>query len=372
MGLLRLLLALGVATEHANISWGVGGYTAVEAFFIISGFYMALILSSGRYSTRDFYASRFFRLYPAYWAVLGFAVLYYAIADAFGIQTWFAHIRQATLGPLGAVYLFVANTFILGSDLTWFFTKAFGTTHTVSFLLIPPVWTLSLELMFYVLCPFLMRASSRSLWLIVGATVLARIIGYQFGLNDDPWQARFFGFEIGFFVLGMLAYRDGPRWRGPIGLALIFALFAFAVFFHEFVKAFPMPDVYTEPDYIQSLLFYALLVLTLPSLFEYTRTNPTDQYLGEYSYPIYLVHYIFVIILVHSGVAKGWGLNGGRLVIVLTLIHAALLIHFVQVPVDQFRHRAFRRMARKDRPEAPILDNERDELQGRNIVERIG
>ena len=232
---------------------------------------------------------------------------------------------------------------MLESDLTWFFPHAFGDRHSVHLLLIPPIWTLSLELVFYALCPLLIRAKSSTLWLIVAIAFAARAIGYSLGLDDNPWHARFIGFEMAYFVLGILAFRDGPRLRGIWGIALIAALFAFAVWFNELVKAVPLPNVYNREDYVHSLLFYALLLVTLRTLFEFTRTSAVDRYLGEYSYPVYLLHYIFVIVLVHSGVAEGWGVNPGRLVIALTLMHAALLIQFVQLPIDRYRHRAFRR-----------------------------
>jgi peptidoglycan/LPS O-acetylase OafA/YrhL len=286
MGLLRLLLALGVATEHANIAWGAGSYTAVEAFFIMSGFYMALILSSGRYSTKDFYLSRFFRLHPGYWAVLGIALCYYALAYGHGIETTiFTYAQQATIGPVDATYLVFANVLMLGSDLTWFFPHAFGDRHSVHLLLIPPIWTLSLELVFYALCPLLIRARSSTLWLIVAIAFAARAIGNSLGLDDNPWHSRFIGFEIAYFVLGILAYRDGPVLRGIWGVTLIAALFAFAVGFNELVKAVPLPDVYNREDYLHSLLLYALLLVTLRTLFEFTRTSAVDRYLGEYSYP---------------------------------------------------------------------------------------
>jgi peptidoglycan/LPS O-acetylase OafA/YrhL len=341
VGLLRLLLALGVATEHANIAWGAGSYTAVQAFFIMSGFYMAIILSSDRYTTKDFYFSRFFRLFPLYWAVLGFALCYYGIAYSSGIETTiFTFVQGAAIGPVWAAYLVVTNLFILGSDLTWFFPDVFGSQHSV-YLLIPPVWTLSLELMFYALCPLLVSARSRTLWLIVLVAFAARAIGYSLGLDDNPWHSRFFGFEIAYFVLGILAYRDGPQLRGPWTLALIAGLFAFVVWFNKIAKALPLPAIYNRSDYLHSLALYALLFFTLRSLFELTRRSAVDQYLGEYSYPVYLLHYIFVIVLVHSGLAERWGVNPGRLVIVLTLAHAAVLIHFVQIPIDRYRHKAF-------------------------------
>ena len=48
MGLIRALLAISVILAHSESFLGlslVGGKVAVQAFFIISGFYMALILN---------------------------------------------------------------------------------------------------------------------------------------------------------------------------------------------------------------------------------------------------------------------------------------------------------------------------------------
>ena len=45
MGLLRLLLALAVVGAHSGFAFILEGREAVTLFFIISGFYMALILN---------------------------------------------------------------------------------------------------------------------------------------------------------------------------------------------------------------------------------------------------------------------------------------------------------------------------------------
>jgi peptidoglycan/LPS O-acetylase OafA/YrhL len=50
VGVLRLVLALSVVASHAGDYWptalsGVGGSVAVEIFFAMPGFYMALVLS---------------------------------------------------------------------------------------------------------------------------------------------------------------------------------------------------------------------------------------------------------------------------------------------------------------------------------------
>ena len=77
MGILRFILAITVVIAHSSSVFGcnfVGAQIAVQAFYIISGFYMALILNekyvgvNGSYKL--FISNRFLRLYPIYWTVL--------------------------------------------------------------------------------------------------------------------------------------------------------------------------------------------------------------------------------------------------------------------------------------------------------------
>ena len=69
MGLLRTILALLVVGSHLH-AFG-GGFFAVKAFFIISGFYLALVIDTRYYAlpVSSFYVSRFLRLLPLYWVV---------------------------------------------------------------------------------------------------------------------------------------------------------------------------------------------------------------------------------------------------------------------------------------------------------------
>src|ERR1700747_2964117 len=83
MGIIRFLLAISVVIHHCGPLFGIyhliGGQIAVQSFFIISGFYMSLILNE-KYvginnSYRLFITNRFFRLFPIYWTVLLATVL---------------------------------------------------------------------------------------------------------------------------------------------------------------------------------------------------------------------------------------------------------------------------------------------------------
>lgn len=344
MGLLRVLLALGVLLEHSDYAIGVGSYTAVQAFFVISGFYMQLILASGRYDAKGFYQSRSFRLYPAYFAVVLVGLVVYLTAEALGVHTTvFTYAERADITVWQWIYVVFANLFVVGSDAVWFFPTSFPGVHPIHLLIIPPVWTISLELVFYAICPWLAKQRTGILLAMIVMFFLARFIGYHNGLDDNPWHSRFIGFELAYFLLGMVSCRMYLRgWRGGLlAPVLTAAVFGVVLFLPEIVSAIKMPVVYSRENYLHSMIFYATVFLALPYLFEKTRNSRLDEYIGEYSYLLYLTHYIFVAVLLHSKVLSG-GLAAFVIVLASFAVSAAI-VHFVQKPVDNFRHRRFRK-----------------------------
>jgi peptidoglycan/LPS O-acetylase OafA/YrhL len=79
------MLATAVICWHSSPLPGLSllnADLAVEAFFVISGFYMALILESKYSSPKDghwlFYSNRALRIFPMYYATLSFCLLIYA------------------------------------------------------------------------------------------------------------------------------------------------------------------------------------------------------------------------------------------------------------------------------------------------------
>ena len=353
MGMLRLLLAVGVVAEHAGVAFGVGSFTAVEAFFMISGFYMSLILGSGTYRTAPFYLSRGLRIFPVFWVAMGCAALYYWVASSsFGISTYGSRGFASIWGEGGTVELkawyATASTTLVGADAGMFFNT--NERQAVMSLLMPTIWTLSLEIYFYALCPLLIRFRSRWLVLLVALLVGVRIAGYVAGLDAEPWHARFFPFEIIYFLLGMLAHRwtqhltrSGRMSRAlmaPMALALLI-VGVLTIGFYPIMHALGWPLVYDQPAYLLSLIYCAAVFCSLPLLFHLTRNSRIDSYVGEYSYPIYLFHYRFVEIFLHSRVLEP--LPGFLLALALSVVHAAIVIHLIQIPIDRFRRQRLRR-----------------------------
>jgi peptidoglycan/LPS O-acetylase OafA/YrhL len=136
MGLIRFLLAMAVVAAHSAPILGltlVGGKIAVQSFFVISGFYISLILNekypAGTRGTLLFYGNRFLRIYPIYWAVLlltagaGTAVLL-----LFGWHSFVSNVSSLTkdFAADKLLFLIASNVGILGIDLSSFMRRIAG------------------------------------------------------------------------------------------------------------------------------------------------------------------------------------------------------------------------------------------------------
>ena len=175
MGSLRLYLALAVLSLHADQPFGVpmlDAGIAIRMFFILSGFYMALVLDTkycGAGSTRAFYINRYLRLWPAY-------ALSIALIIAVGVYSGAMSALWARFITLPAVWqaltvaanatIFGLDAFMhisVGSDGAVFAPAFVNPTHNgVGLILNFPAWTLSLELMFYLIAPMFCRRLSMS------------------------------------------------------------------------------------------------------------------------------------------------------------------------------------------------------------------
>lgn len=323
MGCLRVILALWVVLTHGEAFFGrpvPQAWVAVQCFFIISGFYMSLILDQkycGAGAWRKFYGSRLLRLFPMYWLVLVLSV-----GSAGVLWGWAGH----ALGPVallqehggrldaGSVLLLgVSNLFILGQDAlnfmgldaagSFFWTANFREhpPELWQFLFIPQAWSIELELCFYALAPWLLRWRSRRLLVVVACSLALRAAIYAAGWRHDPWTYRFFPAELALFLMGAFSYRFSrspafARWRESRGVGLLLgAVFGLAVIF----PWIPLPGQ------IKAWPFYLLTMAAVPFLFDRTKNLRWDRWVGELSYPVYIGHY-WVVGLCAAFLPAGW------------------------------------------------------------------
>ena len=370
MGSLRCLLAILVVCTHVQPLTGGpteyargGAVFAVKAFFIISGFYMSLVLDR-QYRERtvtDFYVSRLARLLPLYWLVGLCTVaceyffvppghMFYPLASPFAYG---AGLQITKLPLLVVIYAAVAVLTMFGLDTgQWLgFGKLDGAlsifphygpqaTSVMALSPVPPGWSIGIELCFYLIAPFIVR---RPWWLIAVLGVAS--LAFRFGLarldfTGDPWDRTLFPSELIYFLIGVGSYRlylMVPKLKVPFVWFLRLSPIAMALIITPIYG-------FDANNWFLNSLPYAVVALGIPFLFDWTNSSEADARIGDLSYPIYIGH-MFALgaaqLMLPAAFTKMLGTSWIWLSInVLVAISFAFLLDWlVARPIDNWRRR---------------------------------
>ncbi|CEO16642.1 hypothetical protein RMONA_01100 [Rickettsia monacensis] len=74
------------------------------------------------------------------------------------------------------------------------------------FLLIPPGWSIGLEISFYLIAPWILKKKNIYILSIICISLITRIILQFNGFIGDPWSYRFFPSELAIFLIGSQAF----------------------------------------------------------------------------------------------------------------------------------------------------------------------
>lgn len=358
MGLLRLLHAIAVVIAHSTPIFGMplmGGVGAVQTFYMVSGFYMTLILETkyvGPGSYRLFIINRFLRLLPIYWVIL-LLTIGTVIVARLSMEHWlqlepFVVWRHQFTLPTW-LYLLGANLAIVGQDWLLFMglnpqTGNLFWTHDFlahdppiyAFLLVPQAWSIGVEISFYLVAPLIVRRTIRQVSVLILLSLSLRAyLYYGLGWHFDPWTYRFFPTELAFFLFGTLAYRlyewlkrrSLPSFLPWVGTLLVLGL----------TLLYPLlPTPLGDAD-LKIWSHYVLILVGLPFAFLATKTSKVDRWLGELSYPVYLVHFLIITLLRIVPDPANLALSEGALALLLSLVAAWLLNISIANPIEKLR-----------------------------------
>lgn len=279
LGTFRFILAAMVLVSHTR-GYPFGslpdpGLIAIVAFFFLSGYLMPATLERnyggatfGERSVR-YLANRFLRIFPTYWVAL---VLMIAVL----LTTDF----HRDLYYLNSIKSFLQNALLLGLNQseTWNADQRF----------IGPAWTLDVELQYYILVPMIVLSARARPVLTFVTLVLLSLAGLWFQIKPTgldsidrcllPWLA--------FFVAGALTYffKDALRKLGSASWALAGLLFAIL----------GLASASFSINAAQWLMAVSLMTVAARLLVWERPSSALDRYLGDLSYPIFLLHSVVI------------------------------------------------------------------------------
>ncbi len=368
MGTYRLILALAVVVAHASPLPGIQtlqAQLAVKTFFMISGFYMAMILTEKYPPTREgrtlFYTNRLLRIYPMYLVTLVFSVLFYIAASvrlghpADRLHLWAQAWGQGSQGILALIGL--SQITVVGLDVTPLFgfspTAGFhplsssappDSTLAWRFNFLPHCWSIGAEVMFYALAPWLVVRQPIVLVLLAAAG-----FGALFGLESVPGEvvpAALYHLgilQVPYFLMGILSYSALRRWPAfrPSRARAVAPLLVMVVLTFS-----GWPHIGRASGWA----YLGCAWMAIPVLFHVAKSSSWDRWIGELSYPIYLLHVpVKWVLLALRGVetkdaveVPGWAL------VLATLAAALVMVLVVDRPLERFRRERFERRLAPD------------------------
>lgn len=335
MGLLRFILACNVLMAH-TVSGYAGAIIAVPSFYIISGFYMALILSE-KYIKKNnsyklFITNRFLRIFPLYLVMLAVMFLLALIKFVFHIGGDNAIEHILTLSH-GSTVFFV--NYIL-RNLTLIVTTDYVSRiqATDGYLLVQQAPTLQVELLFYLLAPLIVRLRNTVFGLVsfIYGLLFFTVIPTFF---PHTLIETFFANAI-FFLLGIVSYKVfvKVKKRRISRRVILFTTASFLVATVIFAFVSNTQEMKNIPNL--SWAYYLFLFPIIPVVFLFK--NKIDIFFGELSYPLYLSHFL-VIKLLQNIFHFSNQVFFTFVVMGISLGASMFLVTFLEEPIDRFRQR---------------------------------
>jgi peptidoglycan/LPS O-acetylase OafA/YrhL len=282
---LRGIAVLAVVLFHLEAPFFQNGFLGVDIFFVISGFLMAKLYDRG--SILEFYKRRLDRIYPVYIITLFSSLVVGAFLT---IPVNFNQLFEQAIAGL----LFLSNLYYWNQN-SYFDKSAFNPLLNL--------WSLSVEVQFYLLVPFIypFLRRSKSLFALIFFVSLVSCFAIQtispktsfFLLPFRVWE-----FLIGAYVAWWCNTRvsSSPNYR-TYSLIILCAL-CLSLFLLE-LRPDTVGTIFFGHPSLPALVVTVLTGLVLKHGID-TRllgglTGRFMVRLGGYSYSIYLVHFPIIV-----------------------------------------------------------------------------
>lgn len=285
------------------------GVVAVISFLIISGFVMMSLIERNYKASEKiglFYVDRALRLYPQFlfYFFASCAVIYFLLPDTpQAAELTFKNITASLLMmPLGFYMFGAAGTEIL-----------------------PPAWSLGLEMCFYLMIPFLIIFKARGIAFVLSVAVfMAACFGY---INSDVYGYRLLPGVLFVFLCGSYLYKPQAKDLAiTVGAAVVAALM-FAAIILGLIERNPFNAEVT-----------AGIALGIPVVYLLTKLkyHRVDEFLGNISYGVFLNHFV-VMYFLRAFWPVAYDAHIVAAVLVLAFLLSGVSYYYVERPALKLR-----------------------------------
>lgn len=327
--ILRGIAVLLVVLYHLEITGFSSGFLGVDVFFVISGYLMAVIYDPA--NTPGFFSKRARRLLPAYFVTI--------------IVTLLLSMVLTTPNEYGQVATQALFSTIFASNIGFWLENSYFDKDSFKPLL--HLWSLGVEIQFYVFVPLLhaMFHKVRGSYVIAlaGSVILSAIVVGVSPKTAFFWlPCRLWEFLLGY---GIARYglddrlRNAVPWLGAAALAVVLCFPAIPL-----ETALP-GYVRGHPGLAALLICLATAVTLAAGLPPAVANNPVADLLkrlGDCSYSVYLAHFPVIVLFLYrpfSGtVLKTSGLGQTAALVLLIAGASALLFKLVEQPFRSAPH----------------------------------
>ena len=344
MGLIRLLLALIVVVAHTGNSLKIlnNGSDCVQLFFIISGFYIFLILDKKYYKLSNSYyyfiTNRVLRIFPMYFGILFLAISYALYSSKFSprlpndLAAYVAFWDQLEVKYL--TLLITLNFTILGQEVLSFFSHVQDGPALIfnpeggilsQFIFIPQAWSIGMEFWFYLLAPFLFKLRNKQIVIIIIILVTLKYLFLNEFSNSYNWKYRVHFFELVYFLLGGISYKlIKIKKLNQLTRKLIFMMLIIYIV---------SINLFTD-NLIIKWGTYLVFSLAIPVIFRLTSKSKIDKFLGDLSYPLYIIHILII------AVSREFNITSVELRVVFIILLSILISYILNKilnPIEKYR-----------------------------------
>ena len=320
------------------------GYLAVDFFFLLSGFVIAHAYDDrwGKMTLKDFFKRRLIRLHPMILIgmTIGAICFYYSASPIL-----FPPLASTPVWKLLLVML-IGYTLIpvpLSMDI-----RGWSEMHPLD----GPAWTLFFEYIANIAYALILRRTSKTILAIL--TILAAAVSLHFALTNPNgdyiggWSITAEQLRIGFtrlaypFLAGLLLARvtkPGKLGNTFLWCALILVLLLSLPRIGGSDKDnFWMNGLYEAVAIV--VLFPAIVYLGASGSIKNRLVEKVCRFLGDISYPVYIIHYPFIYIFSawvvdkQKTFAQAW--PAGLLVLVSSVTLAYIFLRIYDIPVRKW------------------------------------